>query len=191
VEDDLQSVSSLGEARHLARYLPRRGGHRRRRREHSGRVDRTGTSRRGRRAWRSKKNEIGRSRGGFSTKIHAIVDLKGRPLEVIITPGQQHDCTVADKLIDFIAGKACLADGSYDTNAILQELEFRELEAVIPSGEDRSTKRRLNRNLYKKRYLVELFFHKLKRFRRVATRYEKTAACYLAFISLACACLWI
>lgn len=137
------------------------------------------------------KNEIGRSRGGFSTKIHAIVDLKGRPLEVILTPGQQHDCTVADKLIDFIAGKACLGDGSYDTNAILQELEFREVEAVIPPGEERTTKRRINRKLYRKRYLVELFFHKLKRFRRIATRYEKTAACYLSLVCLVCTCLWI
>ena len=112
-------------------------------------------------------------------------------MEVIITPGQQHDCTVANKLIDFIAGKACLADGSYDTNAILHELEFRDVEAVIPSGEERITKRRINRKLYKKRYLVELFFHNLKRFRRIATRYDKTAACFLSFICLACTCLWI
>jgi putative transposase len=109
----------------------------------------------------------------------------------MITPGQQHDCTVADKLIDFVAGKACLADGSYDTNTILQELEYRGLEAVIPPGEERKVQRRMNRKLYRKRYLVELFFHNLKRFRRVATRYEKTAASYLSFICLACTCLWI
>ncbi len=166
-------------------------GDRRRRRQHHRRVDRAGPPGRGWWARRSKKNEIGRSRGGFSTKIHAIVDLKGRPLEVLITPGQQHDCTVADKLIDFIAGSACLGDGSYDINALLAELEFRDVEAVIPSGQDRLTKRRINRRLYRKRYLVEIFFHNLKRFRRIATRYEKTAACYLSFLCLACTCLWI
>ena len=70
-------------------------------------------------------------------------------------------------------------------------MQFREVEAVIPSGADRTTKRRINRKLYKKRYLVELFFHNLKRFRRIATRYDKTAACFLSFICLACTCLWI
>lgn len=98
---------------------------------------------------------------------------------------------VIGKLLDFIAGKACLGDGSYDTNAILKELEFGEVEAVIPPGEERTKKRRINRKLYKKRYLVECFFHNLKRFRRIATRYEKTAACYLSFLCLACTCLWI
>jgi transposase len=62
---------------------------------------------------------------------------------------------------------------------------------VIPPGEERTKKRRINRKLYRKRYLVELFFHNLKRFRRIATRYDKTAACYLSFICLACTCLWI
>jgi transposase len=139
----------------------------------------------------SQKNEIGRSRGGFSTKIHAAVDIKGRPLEVLLTPGQQHDCTVADRLIDFITGDACLADGSYDTNAILGELRQRDVEAVIPSGQERKRKRRLNKRLYKQRYLVERFFHSLKRFRRIATRYEKTAACYAAMVCVACTWLRI
>jgi transposase len=88
-------------------------------------------------------------------------------------------------------GKACLGDGSYDTNAILRELEYRDVEAVIPPGKERAIQRRINRKLYRKRYLVELFFHNLKRFRRIATRYEKTAACYLSFICLACTWLWI
>jgi transposase len=117
--------------------------------------------------------------------------MHGRPLEVILTPGQQHDCTVADRLIDFITGEACLGDGSYDTNAILDELRQRGIMAVIPSGEERTTKRRHDKALYKQRYLVEVFFHSLKRFRRIATRYEKTAACYAAMVCLACTWLWI
>jgi transposase len=84
-----------------------------------------------------------------------------------------------------------LADGSYDTNAILDELRYRGIKAVIPSGEQRKRKRRHDKELYKQRYLVEVFFHNLKRFRRIATRYEKTAACYAAMACIACTCLWI
>lgn len=117
--------------------------------------------------------------------------MQGRPLEVILTPGQQHDCTVADRLIDFISGDACLADGSYDTNAILEELRNRGLKAVIPSGAERTKKRRHDKVLYRQRYLVEVFFHNLKRFRRIATRYEKTATCYAALLCVVCTCLWV
>ena len=115
-----------------------------------------------------------------------MVDIHGQPLELLLTPGQQHDCTVADRLIDFISGNACLADGSYDTDAILKELDYRGIKAVIPSGSERKKKRRHDKKLYKLRYRVECFFHDLKRFRRVATRYEKTAACYAAMAYLAC-----
>ena len=168
----------------------------RRRRRRGGRWDprldrRAGSPGLRRRARWSKKNEIGRSRGGVSTKLHAVVDIYGRPLEFVLTPGQQHDCTVADRLIDFISGNACLADGSYDTNAILDELHQRGIKAVIPSGEQRKKKRRHDKELYKQRYLVEVFFHNLKRFRRIATRYEKTAACYAAMACIACTWLWI
>jgi len=110
---------------------------------------------------------------------------------MILTPGQQHDCTVADRLIDFITGDACLADGSYDTNAILEELRQRDMKAVIPSGVERKKKRRHDKELYKQRYLVECFFHSLKRFRRIATRYEKTASCFIAMVCVACTWLWI
>jgi transposase len=98
------------------------------------------------------KNDIGRSRGGWSTKVHAVVDLRGRPLEILITPGQQHDCTVADRLID--------------------ELKQRGIKAVIPSGVERTKKRRYDRALYRLRYRIECFFHDLKRYRRIASRYD-------------------
>ena len=88
-------------------------------------------------------------------------------------------------------GGACIGDGSYDTNALLEGIEQRGLKAVIPSGQERKKKRRIDRELYRQRYLVEVFFHNLKRFRRIATRYDKTAECFAAFVSLACVCLWI
>ena len=117
--------------------------------------------------------------------------MKGRPLEVIFTPGQQHDCTVAEDLIDFLSGKACLADGAYDTDHILAALKARDKKAVIPSGKRRKKKRRHDKELYKLRYLVEVFFHNIKRFRRVATRYDKTIASYGAFVQIACVLQWV
>ena len=104
-----------------------------------------------------------------------MVDIHGQPLELLLTPGQQHDCTVADRLIDFISGNACLADGSYDTDAILKELDYRGIKAVIPSGSERKKKRRHDKKLYKLRYRVVCFFHDLKRFRRVATMVTRVA----------------
>jgi transposase len=74
-----------------------------------------------------------------------------------------------------IAGDACIAHGSYDTNASLDDLREREKKAVIPSGPERKKKRRIDKSMH--RYRVEVFFHDLKPFRRIATRYEKTAAC--------------
>lgn len=119
------------------------------------------------------------------------MDIHGRPLEVLITPGQQHESTVADRLIDFIAGDACLADGGYDSNAILEELKRREIKAVIPPSKSRTKKRRYDKELYKLRYIVEVFFHNIKRYRRIATRYEKTATCYAAFLCIVSTLVWI
>ena len=115
----------------------------------------------------------------------------GKPLHVLITPGQQHESTVADVLMDFIHGAACIADGGYDSDRIIEEARQRKLKVVIPSGICRKHRRRCDPELYSLRYLVECFFHKLKRFRRVATRYDKTACCYGAFLHVACALQWL
>ena len=98
---------------------------------------------------------------------------------------------MADRLVDFIAGDACVADGSYDTNQILDELKRRGIKAVIPSGQERTQKRRHDKALYRLRYRVECFFHDLKRYRRIASRYDKTSDCYSGFLCVACALLWI
>lgn len=99
--------------------------------------------------------------------------------------------TVAERLIDFVTGDACIADGNYDSNRILDYLKQRALKAVIPSGQERKKKRRHDKALYRERYRVECFFHDLKRFRRIASRYEKTAACYSGFLCIAAALLWL
>lgn len=136
-------------------------------------------------------NEIGRSRGGFSTKIHALVTLDGKPIELKLTPGQRHEATVAEDFLDFVHGQRLIADGGYDSNRILDAVRERGLRAVIPASKSRTRTRRLDRALYRLRYRVEVFFHSLKRFRRIATRYDKTAVCYMAFLHVACFALWL
>jgi len=138
---------------------------------------------------RSQKNAIGRSRGGRTTKIHLAVDKKKRPIRVIISPGNDHDITQFDDLVDGFCANACLADKAYDAKRVIETLEERGIEAVIPSRTC-SKERCLNKALYAIRYLVECAFHDLKRFRRIATRYEKTARNFAGFLNLACWLLW-
>jgi transposase len=94
-------------------------------------------------------------------------------------------------MIDFISGTACLADGGYDATRIINELKDRGINPVIPPSRNRKTQRRYDKKLYKQRYLVEVFFHNIKRFRRIATRYDKTSSCYLAFVQIGCILQWI
>lgn len=127
-------------------------------------------------------NALGRSRGGFSTKLHAVVTVQGRPLEIQLTPGQQHEATIAQGLLDFVRGEYCLADGGYDADRILEAIRDRGLHAVIPASKSRRHRRRINKELYKLRYRVEVFFHRLERYRRVATRYDTSGTIFLGFI---------
>ena len=133
---------------------------------------------------------MGRSRGGFSTKIHAIVDAKGRPLHVALTPGERHELIAAPELLDY-AGDAVIGDTGYDSNEFRAEVKVRGIKAVINSKPERKRAIPKDRKLYAKRYLVEVFFHSLKRFRGIATRFDKTRTSYLALIHIACACLWL
>jgi transposase len=135
---------------------------------------------------------LGRSRGGFSTKVHALVDTKGRPLHIALTPGQQHESTVAESIIkEHARGKAFIADTGYDSDAIRNCVRQRGMKAVIHPHPTRRKQPRLDRKRYSKRYLVEVFFHHLKRFRCLATRFEKTARHYLALLQVACTMIWL
>ena len=98
---------------------------------------------------------------------------------------------MAGVLLDHAQGRACIADAGYDAEHIRSAIRLRKMKAVIPSNPTRAIIRRYDKKLYRCRYLVECFFHKLKACRRIATRYEKTARNYLAFIHLACALQWI
>jgi len=134
---------------------------------------------------------LGHSRGGFSTKLHAIVDTKSRPLHIALTAGQRHEIVAAEELLKHARGRALIGDTGYDSNAFMAAVKARGMKPVIPCRPERAKKHGVNRRLYRRRYLVEVFFHNLKRFRAIATRYEKTARNYLALVQIACAWLWL
>jgi transposase len=97
----------------------------------------------------------------------------------------------APELLDFARGAVLIGDTGYDSNDLRAEIRTRGIKPVIHSKPERRRALPLDRKHYRRRYLVEVFFHNLKRFRAVATRYEKTAQNYLALVQVACAWLWL
>jgi transposase len=97
----------------------------------------------------------------------------------------------ADELLAHARGKALIGDTGYDSNRFRQAVRDKGMRPVIHSKPERLRKLPVVRKLYRQRYLVEVFFHSLKRFRAIATRYEKTARNFLALVHLACARLWL
>nr|WP_082835613.1 MULTISPECIES: IS5 family transposase [Erythrobacteraceae] len=136
---------------------------------------------------------LGRSRGGFTTKLHARCDARGLPLGFVLTPGQAHDVQGFAPLFRMIGDRieAFLADRGYDADAIREEIAGAGVEAVIPAKANRRTPTPYDRVKYRWRNLIELLFSKLKNWRRVATRYDKTKESYLGFVALASIKLWI
>ena len=99
--------------------------------------------------------------------------------------------TVARELLDYARGAALIGDTGYDSNDYRAEIKARGMKAVISSKPERRRKIPKDRALYRRRYLVEVFFHNLKRFRGIATRFDKTRESYLAFVQVACIWLWL
>jgi transposase len=116
-----------------------------------------------------------------------VADGLGNPVEFFLSPGHDHDSTHAIELLDKveIEGSNVLGDRAYDTDAILEYLEKRGATAVIPPKANRTVQRDCDWWLYKERHLVECFFQRLKWFRRIATRYDKSDESFLGFIYLA------
>ena len=122
----------------------------------------------------------------MSTKIHATVDALGNPTGFHLTGGQAHDLAGADALLAQVAAGALIADRSYDAEArVLAPLRQAKTEAVIPPKRNRTEQRAYDRDLYAARHLIENFFCKLKQYRAIATRYDKTKRNFLAGVHLA------
>ncbi|MGO7616408.1 IS5 family transposase [Rhizobium ruizarguesonis] len=129
---------------------------------------------------------IGRSRGGRSTKIHAVVDGCGRPIALRITPGQRGDAPVAVPLLTRLpASRLCAADTAYDSDTLRDFLTARGTQPVIPNNPTRKRMQPFDPIAYKRRNIIERTFCRLKDWRRIATRYDKLminfeATCYIA-----------
>jgi transposase len=135
---------------------------------------------------------IGRSRGGLTTKIHAVVDRQGLPVRLSLTAGQAHDAPAALTLLDRLKPRTIvLGDKAYDGNAIRELIESQGAVPNIPTKSNRKWKPCFSKTLYRERNQVERFFSKLKHFRRIATRYDKLADNFLAMVKLASMRLWL
>jgi transposase len=135
---------------------------------------------------------MGRSRGGLKTKIHAVVDTSGLPVRLALTSGEAHDNRLVLALLSALkSGTMLLADRGFDADWIRTFVSEHGAWANIPPRRNRTEPICFSRHLYRARNLVERFFNKIKQCRRVATRYDKLAANYLAFIKLASIRLWL
>jgi transposase len=139
----------------------------------------------------SEDQALGRSRGGLSTKIHLAVRGLGCPVRFTLTAGQKGDAPQAAALIEGLPAEVVMADTAYDADHLRQAIAAKGALAVIPNNPSRALKYPLDKHLYAQRHLVECCFSKLKQFRRVATRFEKTARNYLAVVTLAAIVLWM
>ena len=127
----------------------------------------------------------------MSAKIHAVVDGRGRPLAFTLTPGQRGDAPVAPLLLLALpAGRCCVADTAYDSDALRQMLLDQGTLPVIPNNPTRKRRHPFDPVAYRLRNLIERAFCRLKDWRRIATRYDKLAANYAAAVAIAIAVTW-
>jgi len=135
---------------------------------------------------------MGRSRGGLTTKVHALTDAHGLPVELVLTPGQAGDCPVAAQLLGHLRENTIvLADKAYDADWLRRQIEAAGAAPNIPAKANRNWKPRFSAGLYRARNRIERFFNRIKHFRRLATRYEKHAANFLGLLKLAAVQIWL
>ena len=131
---------------------------------------------------------LGRSRGGFTTKVHALVTERGELVRYRLTGGEAHDITQARELVDESAPQrstCVVGDRAYDSAAFVEHIARRGMRAEIPARANRKEHRELDASAYAQRNVIERWFGRMKVYRRVATRYDKTASSYLGFVGFA------
>ena len=188
----LQSLQPLEPPRALGPDLRRTGRSGGSRRGHQYRLDRRPGASLG--AWRkrgAKVQGIGRSRGGPTTKIHALTDGCGRAVALLLTPGNSADISAAPSLLAArSAPRRLIADKGYDANSLRRTLQAQQTEAVIPSTTSRKRPIPYDRQAYRQRNRIERAFCSLKDFRRIATRYEQTPQAFMSILCLVSAFIW-
>jgi transposase len=142
-------------------------------------------------AARKKNQAKGKSKGGWTSKIHALVDAKGRLLRGILTPGNANDCPQAQELIGSWRPKALLGDKGYDSEPLRKWLRAKRIRPVIPGKSNRRKKIRHDKELYKERNVVDRWFGWIKEWRCVALRCEKLDRCFALGLLLVGAIHWL
>ena len=137
------------------------------------------------------KENLGRSRGGFSTKIHALSDALGNPVKFILSPGNEHDITHAEELVKDLRNTKILADKGYYSEKFVEFLKKNDCEALIPSRSNSKKKRVFDKHIFRERHLIENLFSKIKHFRIISSRFCKTSSSFLSFFHFAGALLWL
>jgi transposase len=128
----------------------------------------------------------------LSTKIHTLVDALGNPVGFFLTGGEAHDLVGADHLLPDMQADTLIADKAFDADErVIGRLTAAGKVTVIPPRSSRRTPREYDRDLYKARHLIENFFAKIKQFRAIATRYDKTARNFLAAVHLTASAIWL
>ena len=134
----------------------------------------------------------GRSRGGLTTKLHALIDANGLPIRLKLTEGQAHDGRSAADMLNTVGpGQMLLSDRAYDSDGLRRTLAERGAQANIEPLRHRLSPPPFSTEAYRSRNPIERFFAKLEHFRAVTTRYEKHAPNYLALINLAVVKIWM
>ena len=136
---------------------------------------------------------IGKSKGGFTSKIHAATDKNGKAMCIFITGGNIYDSTQAEKLLhDTIhEGVYVLGDKAFDSEQILKYIEKNRAITVVPPRKNRKEQREYDKSIYKNRNQIERFFNRLKQFKRIATRYDKLLFSFLSLVQFAVALITI
>jgi transposase len=146
---------------------------------------------------------LGRSQGGFSTKLHLRAEGGGKPIIAVLTGGERHEQMALEDLLEGGAirrsgrGRPRLrphrlaGDKGYSSPTARRRLRRRRISPVIPTRRNERPQPTFDRDAYRERNKVERLINRLKQFRRVATRYEKRATNYLAMVTLAMIMLWL
>lgn len=133
---------------------------------------------------------IGRTKGGLNTKLTALVDAQGHALQIRLDPGNRADVKAAEEM-EIPTGKRVVADKGYDSNALRAMIWKAGAIPCIPPLSTRKHPARWHRGYYRHRHRVENFFQRIKRYRRIGTRYDKLALSFLAFVQLAAVLDWL
>lgn len=134
---------------------------------------------------------LGRSRGGFTSKIHARVDALGNPLQFILTPGQTNDIMQAKHLLKNVFNAHILADRAYGSHEVRTQIKNQNCTDIIPSRINSLEPVKYDKHIYKERHAIECFFGKIKYFRRIFSRFDKSARNFMSFLSFVGACIWL